>query len=197
MIYEMAKEIIDVGIDIPPEIPLERISKIIPPWEVFKQTDSFLALRTEDQQKLISMFKYQNRTEAVCASEYGKNSQNLKELTETILKVARLAEKSSEIEKELKSTPTLNNLIYPTLPNSVDNKEVSKVLDNLKAGRLKRAILTTDDEITYGFCNGENKFTVAYICQLIESPSKYQEVLKKFDFPDATKRVEKKVSYIS
>jgi len=197
MVYETSKEVIGVNIEIPPEIPLqERIGSILPGWKVLKQNNSHVSISTEDQQKLISMFRYQSRTEAACLSEHGKNLQNLKELNDAVFKVAKLAEKCDVAEAKLQNVPIINNLIYSTLPTRINNKGVSEVLDMLKTGALKSAIIVADDGITYGLHPSESLFTASYVCPLVEVPDKYPEVLKRFDF-SMPQEPTKKATYIS
>jgi len=137
MVEETVKGTLE-GIDIfvPPEIPLDdRIDSILPGWKVFKQTVSYVTIKTEDNKKIVKSLK--GKTEIGCVGEHGTNTKNLEDIRKAILKVAQISKKANDVELQLKEVEATDQLIYPKFPNVVGSQELANALNNfINSGRL-------------------------------------------------------------
>lgn len=185
----------DASIHIP-EIPIERITSVLPEWRVLIHSDVYTQIQSVDHKK--SIISSTEKIKVGCIDECGANKQNLEDIRTAILEVAKFSKKS-DMPSQLKEKPSVNTLTYKSIPTKANDASVSHALDVFrKDPRVKRVIFQVD-ELFYGFfSNNQNKVTtVTYRGSLDDFLEKYQNTISKiFKFPDL-EGSDRKTTYIS
>lgn len=179
MVEEIVKGMTeDFYANITPDIG-RTLSKILSDWNVVNKSDKGIIIKSKDYKKTILFTD--EKTEIGCISEHMGNGQNLREIKDAILRIAKSTEINDEKETKFKNSLVITQLVYNDFPLDIESRKVYELLKTFKNSGLK-SMLIADGELTYGFSLGSNKFIVSYVRPLDEVPDFYPKVSSKFGF---------------
>lgn len=193
MVKEFVKTVVE-GVCVPPsQTDFKVIEDIISGWKVTKQAPSYVKIESEDNtpenKKMIILSD--EKTQIGCLNQHKGNSQNLRELTNALLKLAAHPQQE-EVGKSLKRMPVVTQLIYENYPSRLRDGGVAYALGDFMNSALRSMIVEAGD-LVYGFNKGKNKFNVAFTRPLGKIEIKYPRVSEGYIFEEP----KRDVGYIS